>query len=87
MSLKRWDAKRDANEAQIVRALEKAGADVLRLDVFDLLVLYRGKLFMLDAKVPTGRATARQNQLCSLGWPLRYVQDEIAALKAIGALR
>jgi len=69
------------------RALERAGAQVLRLDVFDLLVLYRGRLFMLDAKMPTGRPTKAQAAITTLGWPLRYVQDEIAALQAIGALR
>ena len=86
MTIKRWNARRDQNEGPIVQALEKAGAQVLRLDVFDLLVLYRGRLFMLDAKIPTGRTTAAQNRLCSLGWPLRYVRDEMAALKAIGAV-
>src|SRR3990167_2007282 len=85
MSLKRWNAKRDQNEVAIVRALWKAGAAVLRLDAFDMLVLYRGHLFMLDAKMPKGRPTEAQAALLACGWPLRYVRDEMSALRAIGA--
>lgn len=87
MSLKRWNAKRDQNEGPIVDALESAGALVLRLDAFDLLAYFRQELFMLDAKMPRGRATPRQVELIQAGWPLMYVRDEIAALKAIGAMR
>jgi hypothetical protein len=79
-------AKRDLTEPAIVAALEKAGARVLRLDVFDLLVLFRGQMFMLDAKTGKGRATFTQEALVKLGWPLRYVRTEIEALKAIGAI-
>lgn len=87
MSLKRWNPRRDQNERAIVQALERAGAQVLRLDVFDLLVLYRGRLFMLDAKMPTGRPTKAQDALTAAGWPLAYVEDELSALRQIGALR
>ncbi len=86
MSLKRFDARRDATEPAIVATLEKVGAQVLRLDVFDLLVCYRGALFMLDAKTASGRTTKAQDRLVALGWPLVYVRDEMAALEAIGAL-
>lgn len=86
MSLKRWNAKRDANEAAIFAALRKAGALVMPLDKFDALVCYRGKLSMIDCKVPNGRATATQEQFRALGWPLTYVRDEMSALKAIGAI-
>ena len=87
MSLKRWNAKRDANELAIVKALKQAGAEVLRLDAFDLLVLYHGKLFMLDPKTLSGRPTTAQVELIAAGWPLCYVHDEIDALRAIGAVR
>lgn len=87
MSLNRWNARRDANEPAIVDALEKAGALVLRLNKFDLLVYYRGKLFMLDPKTSKGRATSVQEALLDNGWPLVFVRDEIEALKAIGAQR
>lgn len=87
MSIKRWNAKRDANEPGIVRALQQVGAKVLRLDAFDLLVWYRGALFMLDAKMPTGRTTLAQDELLEDGWPLRMVVDEMSALRAIGAVK
>jgi hypothetical protein len=87
MSLNRWNARRDQNEPDIVKALEKVGAEVIRLGKFDLLVLYKDKLFMLDAKTTQGRTTKAQDALIKRGWPLRLVVDEIAALKAIGAIR
>lgn len=87
MSLKRYAAKRDATEGEIVDALRKAGATVLRLDVFDLLVLYRNRLFMLDAKTAKGRTTLTQEAMIAQGWPLTYVRTPIEALTAIGAVR
>jgi hypothetical protein len=87
MSLKRWNAKRDATEPAIVDALEQAGAKVIRLDVFDLLVLYHGRLFMFDAKLPKGRKTQSQLALVEEGWPLQFVTEPFAALRAIGAVR
>lgn len=87
MSLHRWNAKRDATEPGIVKALRKAGSEIIRLDAFDLLVLYRRQLFMLDAKSPGGQATLAQEKLIAAGWPLHYVTDELAALRVIGAIR
>ncbi|HEY1492772.1 MAG TPA: hypothetical protein VGF35_09105 [Steroidobacteraceae bacterium] len=85
MSLNRYAARRDATEPAIRRALGRAGAQVLQLDVFDLLVLYRGQLTMLDCKTGRGRATATQRELVQLGWPLQLVRDPEAALRVIGA--
>lgn len=80
-------AKRDTTEPAIVRALVQVGAQVLRLDAFDLLVYFRGRLFMLDAKSPGGRQTPSQATLVQAGWPLVFVETETAALQAIGAVR
>lgn len=87
MSLNRYAARRDANERPIVKALRKAGALVLQLGKFDLLVCYRGTLFMLDPKTVNGKPTEAQQALIDQGWPLCFVRDEIAALKAVGAIR
>lgn len=87
MSLNRYAAKRDGNEGPIVKALRRVGALVLQLNKFDLLVLYRDRLFMLDSKMPKGRPTKAQQALIDAGWPLCFVRDEIAALKAVGAIR
>jgi hypothetical protein len=82
-----WNLRRDANEPAIVHALRQAGAEVMRLHPFDMLVLYHGQLFMLDAKMPKGGTTAAQDALVEAGWPLCYVRDPIDALRAIGAVR
>jgi len=79
-------AKRDTTEREIVAALRKVGALVLRLDRFDLLVFYRGRFFMFDAKTGKGRATFAQETLIAEGWPLSYVRSPIEALALIGAI-
>lgn len=86
MSIKRFDARRDATEPAIVRALLQVGALVLRLDAFDLLVLFRGRLVMLDCKTAKGKPTPSQLDLIAAGWPLRFVVTADDALRAIGAV-
>ena len=81
----RWAAKRDANEAEIVRVLEQV-ALVHRLDDWDLLVYYHGRLFMLDVKGAKGRPTTAQERLIRDGWPLAFVHTPDEALRAIGAM-
>lgn len=51
MSLNRYAKRRDANEAPIVTGLRRAGASVLQLDKFDLLVGFRGADYKLEVKV------------------------------------
>ena len=51
MSLSRFAKRRDANEKDVVAALERAGALVLRLDVpCDLLVGLRGVWRLVEVK-------------------------------------
>lgn len=86
MSLKRFATRRDATEPAILRALAKVGADYVLLDAFDVLVLFRGRLTMLDCKTAKGRPTRNQQVLVQRGWPLRFVKTEEEALQAIGAM-
>ncbi len=79
-------AKRDHSEPAIVKALRKAGALVMHLNEFDLLVYHHRRLFMLDAKTGKGKATDAQERMIEQGWPLQFVRDEIEALKAIEAI-
>jgi len=54
----RHSARRDANEPEIVKALEAIGASVVRLDIKDgpdLLVGYRGRNILLEVKNPEYR--------------------------------
>ena len=92
MSLHRYDARRDSTELAIREALTCVGALYIQLDKFDLLVLYRGKLTMLDCKTPRGKRgttirTASQQKLLDLGFPLKFARTPEEAAKAIGAIR
>ena len=83
----RYDAQRDANEPEIVEALEAVGAKVMRLDEFDLLVAFRGKLYMLEVKTPTGRLNKKQAALFRK-WAghIWIVRSAEGALRTIGAI-
>lgn len=63
MSIHRRAAKRDANEGEIVDALEQVGANVYRLsaeNVPDLLVIRDGLSFLIEVKVPGEKLTPGQ---------------------------
>lgn len=90
MSLKRWAVRRDATEPDIVKALRRVGAKVQICSdkgLCDLVVLFRGKVFLLECKSRLGRATLAQDERMAEGWPYTTVRDEKGALKAIGAIR
>ena len=82
MSLKRWAARRDEGEAEIVRALESCGAQVTRISgegAPDLLIRFRGQLYAWEVKSRTGTRTAAQEET---QWMVIRSVDE--ALRAIG---
>ena len=83
MSLKRHATRRDANELNIVRGLQLYGCRILRLDNPDLLVLYHGRVTMLEVKTASGRATAVQRKLALDGWPIVTIKTLDQAIKAI----
>ena len=83
----------DANHAQIVKDLRKAGAEVeslagIGLGVPDLLVSYRGVNYLLEVKREDG--TLRVSQI---EWMKRWrgqvdvVRSSQEALEAIGAVK
>lgn len=84
--------KRDANEPEIIAALEAAGATVFPLDKpLDLLVGFRGQTFLLEVKngaqPPSWqRVTPAQSSFIAR-WAGHYaiVNSPQAALDAIGA--
>lgn len=79
--------KRDANEPAVVLALRQVGAQVIRISepgAPDLLVLYRGDLFVLEVKSRLGRATKAQERRSAAGWPVFLVRTPEGALRAIG---
>ena len=85
MSLRRVNPKRDANELAIVEALRKIGAQVERLDMCDLLILYDERLYLLEVKTPSSRRrlTDRQRRLLSEGWPMKIVTTVSEAISAV----
>jgi hypothetical protein len=85
VSLARYAKRRDDPEGAIVHALEQVGALVIRLDVVDLLVLFRGRLYLLECKAPGGALTRTQCELARRGWPIVVVETPAAAIAAIGA--
>lgn len=87
MGLNSYRTRRDATEPEIRRALSDVGATWMMLDPFDLLVLYRGKVTMLECKTKKGKPTESQELLVRNGWPLVYVRTPEEALQAIGAMR
>ena len=85
-------ARRDENEPEIVRLLELVGARVWRLTKpFDLLVGFRGRLWLLEVKTDKGGLTEEQQRdydLCTAdGLPIAIVRTAGEALRVIGAVR
>lgn len=85
----RWGGakkRRDANEREIVKALEAVGAQVTRLSSAgapDLLVRFRGVWTPLEVKTATGTLTPAQKTFG--GFVL--VRSVAEALTAIGAVK
>ena len=82
-------SKRDANEADIVEALEDAGAIVTRISqagLPDLLVLFRGVFLLLECKSGRGKLTKAQKEFnaANCKGPLAVVRTPA---EAVGAMR
>lgn len=89
MSIHRRAAKRDANEAEIVEALKKAGAQVLRISQpVDLVVAYNLRNYLLEVKSDNGRLTPMQQKwFAEWEGPAYVVHNPEEALLAIGAIK
>ena len=86
MTLHRFAAKRDANEAAIVQVLERRGYCVDRVSAPgfpDLVVSRRGSVWFVEVKAPDGTLTPKQVKWRSRWqgppvYTLRTVEDAIA---------
>lgn len=88
MTIKRWAAKRDDNEPQIVSALRRAGCLVHLIDVPDLFVQTPdGRHWGLEVKTDDGTLTARQKTMKRNGWRIPIVRTPEEALRAIQLLK
>jgi hypothetical protein len=88
----RRDARTDPNQPEIVRALRQLGALVYYIRwPFDLLVVFRGELQLLEVKGPKGQLTGSQkdtiHEMAVQGgyWP-RVVRSVEEALEAVGKM-
>lgn len=86
----RHAAKRDANEAEIVRALELAGWAVIPVSdtgVMDLLCIRRGVIRLLEVKGPKGKLTPAQERtfarIHAAGGTVHVVRTPAEALHAV----
>ena len=87
----RRDARTDANENEIIKALEKVGAAVWRIKwPLDLLVAFRGTFYVLEVKTKYGKLNENQGEavkeMMLRGCIPGIVYSEEDALKAIGAI-
>lgn len=87
-------AKPDANQGDIINALEKMGAWVdFIVHPVDLLVAFRGKLYLMEIKNPRGRNKLSDGQSDYIeemeklyGITIPVVRNVGDALRAIGAI-
>jgi hypothetical protein len=78
----------DANHAEIVRALEAAGATVEPKGPLDLLVGFRGANYLIEVKTAKGKLRASQERfLADWRGQAVVVRSAQEALQTIGASR
>lgn len=70
-------ARVDNTADALKRAAIARGADVLHIGgVIDCVLLYRGRIVLVDWKSKGGDLTPAQSKLVARGWPIRFVQTE-----------
>lgn len=90
MSHKRYANRRDANEPDIIKALEAIGCTVEAMDKVDLVVGYRGQNYLLEvkdgSKPPSKRELTPAQLRLRNSWKGQYsvvtsVDEALAVLK------
>lgn len=90
-------ARTDANQAEIIAALRKAGAGVVDMSAVgegcpDLLASYRGEWFLIEVKSDKQPPSRRKLRPTQRDWHAQHsakvhvVKDVDEALRAIGAV-
>jgi Holliday junction resolvase len=97
VSIKRWAARTDANQADIVSAMRAAGASVWIIGMpVDLLVGAYGKTIPVEVKTMTGKKAPRAKDHTRLqvefleswrGGPVATVCDVDSALRLVNMMR
>lgn len=91
-ALRRYDAKRDANEPAIVRVFQDMGCLVHRLDTpVDLLVkvykAVRDTIILVEVKIPGKDLNDNQRAFVEAGWPVHVIRTEDDAINLVKRLR
>lgn len=90
MSVKRYAAKRDSNEREIVKVLTACGASVAKLSdkgLPDLLIGWQGRTILAETKTKRGKLTDAQREFID-SWQgaeiavIRSVEDALALIGA-----
>lgn len=89
--MRQYAARRDANEAEIIDALEGVGASVTQLSAKglpDLLIGFRGETFLAETKSRRGKLTDAQKKFIEdwQGAPVLIIRSVDDALTGIGAI-
>lgn len=83
--MSRRAARRDANEAEVIKALRKVGAQVYVVGLpVDLLVAHRGVNHLVEVKDEHGRLTKAQEEF--MAWwpvPVHVVRSPAEAVAAV----
>ena len=90
----RYAAKTDANQQEIIDALRAIGAWVFYIGrPFDLLVGFRGRLYLIEVKNPKGKDKIGEEQHTEMGKLKNLANVEVQivrsvddGLRAIGAM-
>jgi len=92
----RYAARTDANQAEIVAAMRKAGATVWVIGLpCDLLIGHRGQTLLMEVKTLTGKRAPKAAKYTALqvsfmaawlGGAVATVTDVDGALRAIGVM-
>jgi hypothetical protein len=84
VSINRYAKRRDANEREIIEALEGRGHMVKQDDFVDLVVQRPdGKIVLLEVKTHNGRLTKSQEQMLGEGWLFHIVRTPAEAIAAV----
>lgn len=91
-ALRKYNARRDQNEPEIVTAFRDLGCLVHRLDKpFDLLVFVykslRDRMILVEVKMPGKKLNDNQIMSQADGWPVYVIRSVDEAVELVKALR
>lgn len=91
-ALRRFNAKRDANEGPIVAAFKSLGCMTYRLDQPVDLLIYcpmamNQRMHLVEVKLPGKPLNANQEAFVAAGWPVHIIRSADEAIDMVQRLR